>query len=90
MANIDIQMKGPIGPDEVVSVSYINRIALDKGSDYDLGAHIKDVGGRVTSTAVYQGGSPLSSGKVSYDSGTRKLTGITGGEEEGLTLQVEW
>ena len=90
MANIDIQMKGPIGPDEVVSVTYINRIALNAGQTYDLGAHIKDVGERVISTDVYQGGSPLSSGKIYYTDGTRKLTAITGGEEEGLSLEVEW
>jgi len=90
MANTSIVMKGPVGPDEVVEISYIPPIALNQGETYNLGNHIKDTGGRVTATRVMQGGSPLSSSKLSYDSGTKLLLGGDGGFEGGLTLEVDW
>jgi hypothetical protein len=37
-----------------------------------------------------QGGSPLSSSKLSYNSGTKTLLGGDGGFEGGLTLEVDW
>ena len=90
MANIDIQMKGPIGPDEVVSVSHIPGLTLSNGQTYDLGQYIRDVGNRLVTSSVTQGGAPLSTSKLSYDPVTQQLSALDVGVEGGLALEVEW
>lgn len=90
MANLTIEMKGPLLPATVPEITYIPPLSLSVGQSVDMDNYINDPANLITSTRMLDDGVPLASSIASYDTASRTLTANSAGTLNGLQLEITW